>query len=136
MVDTVTATAVAALGLQWFRYLKYMSKSTGEPVVGATIVQKKWFDAQPPDVQQALLEASASMSDQLQVRVRKEDQQAAETLKKRGIQEFDMLAQRKEWEPVVSKLIARMTGRLYSKELLTRVYSVAHGAPPPKSMVP
>jgi TRAP-type C4-dicarboxylate transport system substrate-binding protein len=126
MVDTVTATAVSALGLQWFRFVKYMSKSTGEPVVGATVVRKDWFDAQPPDVQKALREVSQSFSAQLLTRVRSEDERAAQTLRSRGVQEYDMMAKRAEWEPILRKLAERMAGKLYSRELLERVYRVAH----------
>ncbi len=133
MVDTITATAVSALGLQWFRFVGHMSKSTGEPVVGATVVSKKWFDAQPPDVREALLEVSQAFSEQLLTRVHNEDLQSAEALKKRGIKEFDQLTRRSEWEPVLTKLAQRMTGRLYSRELFNRVYTVARGVPPPQA---
>lgn len=133
MVDTITATAVSALGLQWFRFVGHMSKSTGEPVVGATVVSKKWFDAQPPDVREALMEVSHSFSEQLLARVHDEDMRSAETLKKRGIKEFDQLTRRSEWEPVLTKLAERMVGRLYSRELLNRVYTVARGVPPKPS---
>jgi len=133
MVDTVSATAIGALGLQWFRFIKYMSKSTGQPVVGATVVRKDWFDAQPLDVQKALRDVSESFSTQLLTRVRTDDERAAQALRGRGVQEFDMLAKRAEWEPVLRKLTDRMTGKLYSRELLERVYRVAHdGAALPK----
>jgi hypothetical protein len=78
------------------------------------------------------LEVSQSFSDQLLARVHSEDERSAETLKKRGIKEFDQMARRAEWEPVLTKLAEKMVGRLYSRELLTRVYTVAHGVPPPK----
>lgn len=134
MVDTVSATAIGALGFQWFRFVKYMSKTTGQPVVGATVVRKEWFDAQPPDVQKALREVSEGVSAQLLTRVRSEDERAAQTLRGRGVQEFDMMAKRAEWEPVLRKLIDRMAGKLYSRDLLERVYRVAHdGAPLPTS---
>jgi TRAP-type C4-dicarboxylate transport system substrate-binding protein len=132
MVDTITATAVAAVGLQWFRFVSHMSKSTGEPVVGATVVRKEWFDALPPDVREALIEVSQSFSEQMLARVHSEDEHSAETLKKRGIKEFDQMSRRADWEPVLTKLADKMVGRLYSRELLTRVYTVAHGVPPPK----
>lgn len=131
MVDTITATAISALGLQWFRFVTHMSKSTGEPVVGAVIVNKTWFDALPPDVREALKEVSEAFSVQLQERVKKEDDHAAAALIKRGMKEFDMMAQRPEWEPVLIKLASGMVNRLYTRDLIERVYQVAHGAPMP-----
>jgi TRAP-type C4-dicarboxylate transport system substrate-binding protein len=130
MVDTITATAVSALGLQWFRHVTHMSKSTGEPVVGACVVSKKWMDALAPDVREGLREVTKSFGVELQTKVKLEDDKAAETLRKRGMKEFDMMAQRADWEPVLIKLASNMVGKLYSKELFTRVYTVAHGKPP------
>ncbi len=131
MVDTVTATALAAVGLQWFRFVKCMSKATGEPVVGATVVRKAWFDALAPDVQQTLRETSAQLESQMREQVQREDERAAATLRGRGVQEFDMMSHRAEWEPILRELAKRLTGKLYSRELLARAYTVAHGAPPP-----
>lgn len=131
MVDTVTATAATAVGLQWFRFVKYMSKSTGEPVIGASIVRKAWFEALPPDVQHLLLETSTQVEQQLLAGVHEEDERAASTLRTRGIIEFDMMAQRAKWEPVLTELADRMTGRLFTRELLARVYESARGVPIP-----
>lgn len=133
MVDTVTATAATAVGLQWFRFVKYMSKSTGEPVIGAFIVRKPWFDALPADVQKHLLETSSQMERRLSAGVHAEDERAAETLRSRGIKEFDMMAERAAWEPILTELATRMTGRLFSRELLARVYESARGVPLPPS---
>jgi TRAP-type C4-dicarboxylate transport system substrate-binding protein len=130
MVDTITASAVSALGLQWFRFVQHMSKSTGEPIVGACVVSKKWMDALPPDVREGLRETTVAFAADLKVRIKAEDEKSAEALKKRGIKEFDMMAQRSEWEPVLTKLATKMIGKLYSKDLFTRVYTVAHGKPP------
>ena len=130
MVDTITATAVSALGLQWFRFVGHMSKSTGEPVVGACVVSKKWMEALPPDVREGLREVTKSFGIELQTKVKIEDDKAAETLRKRGMKEFDMMAQRSDWEPVLTKLANNMIGKLYTKDLFTRVYTVAHGKPP------
>lgn len=121
MVDTVTATALAAVGLQWFRYVKYMSKGTGEPVVGATVVRKVWFDALRPELQGALRKASSEIESALASQVQREDERAARVLVQRGIVEIDLMARRTEWEPVLAALHKRLTGRLFSRELLEKV---------------
>lgn len=130
MVDTITASAVSALGLQWFRFVQHMSKSTGEPVVGACVVSKKWMDALPPDVREGLRETTVAFAEQLKVRIKQEDDKSADTLRKRGMKEFDMMAQRSDWEPVLINLAKRMIGKLYTKDLFVRVYQSAHGKPP------
>jgi hypothetical protein len=81
-------------------------------------------------VREGLRETTVAFAAQLKVRIKNEDDKSAETLKKRGMKEFDMMAQRADWEPVLTKLATRMIGKLYTKELFTRVYTVAHGKPP------
>jgi TRAP-type transport system periplasmic protein len=130
MVDTVTATALAAVGLQWFRFVKYMSKSTGEPVVGATVVRKAWFDALPHDSQQALERASSEVESALAQQVLREDERAAKVLVQRGIIEVDLMQRRDEWEPVVTELGKRLSGRLFSRELLEKVIAAREEQPP------
>jgi TRAP-type C4-dicarboxylate transport system substrate-binding protein len=134
MVDTVTASATSAVALQWFRYVKYMSKSTGEPVVGATMVSKTWFDALPPDLKEAVIETSRKGHEALNARIAAEDGNAANTLRQRGIQEFDMMAHRKEWEPVLYKLASNLTGKLYSRDLLERTWRTARGTEMPAAI--
>jgi TRAP-type C4-dicarboxylate transport system substrate-binding protein len=134
MVDTVTASATSAVALQWFRHVKYMSKSTGEPVVGATVVSKPWFDALAPDLKEALLETSAKGHEALNARIAVEDGNAAQTLRSRGIQEFDMMAHRKEWEPVLYKLASNLTGKLYPRSLLERTWKIARGSDVPAAI--
>jgi len=131
MVDTVVGSATAAVALQWFRHVKFMSKSTGEPVVGATVVRKAWFDALAPELKETLRETALKAHEQLLTRIRSEDEAAAKTLVGRGITEFDQMAQRSEWEPVIKKLIKNLTGKIYPKELLERVWKTAHGTPLP-----
>jgi TRAP-type C4-dicarboxylate transport system substrate-binding protein len=134
MVDTVTASATSAVALQWFRYVKYMSKSTGEPVIGATVVSKTWFDALPPDLKEAVLETSKKAHEALNARIATEDANAANTLRQRGIQEFDMMAHRAEWEPVLYKLASNLTGKLYSRALLERTWKIARGSEVPAAI--
>jgi TRAP-type C4-dicarboxylate transport system substrate-binding protein len=134
MVDTVTASATSAVALQWFRHVKYMSKSTGEPVVGATVVRKTWFDSLPPDIKEALVETSAKAHEALNARITTEDKNASNTLRQRGIIEFDMMAHRSEWEPVLYKLASNLTGKLYSRTLLERVWKTARGTDVPTTI--
>jgi len=125
MVDTVTATALTAVGLQWFRFVKYMSKSTGEPVLGATVVRKPWFDALPAEAQSGLKRASKEVEVALAAQVGREDARAAQVLIARGMKEVDMMAQKSEWEPVLKELARRLTGRVYTRELLERATKAA-----------
>jgi TRAP-type C4-dicarboxylate transport system substrate-binding protein len=44
MVDAVTVSAIAAVALQWFRYVQFVSKQAPVAVVGATIIRQEAFN--------------------------------------------------------------------------------------------
>jgi len=125
MVDTVVASPVAALGLQWFRHVGYMSKQADTALVGATIISHKLFKQLPPDAQEVVVETGRQAHAQALHLVKSEEQIAYETLKKRGIQETDLKPHAKEWNAAYDALKQRLVGRLFTKELLDRVESAA-----------
>lgn len=130
MVDTVVASAVAAVALQWFRHTTHMSSSSDTAIIGATVIRKELYDGLAPDEREALDETAKQAHAQLLKVVQKEDEAAYQTLKKRGMKEFDMLGNAKgkaEWQKLNAELIKRMTGKLWPKELLEKVRKVAKG---------
>jgi len=132
MVDTVVASAIAAVALQWFRYVTHMSKDANIAIVGATLMRDDLFKTIAPDHQKALMETAKKAHSTLVAQVQVEDVRAHKTLLGRGIQEFDTLgtpAQKAQWEKVNTELIKRLTGRLWSKELLDKVQKTAAATP-------
>ncbi len=132
MVDTVVASAIAAVALQWFRYVTHMSKDTSIAIVGATLVREEMFKKMPPDHQKVLLETGKQAHEILIKQVMLEDNKAYKTLLSRGMIEFDPLAtpaQAAEWEKANTELLKRLTGRLWTPELMQKVKAVAAGAP-------
>jgi hypothetical protein len=60
--------------------------------------------------------------------VTKEDARAYETLLNRGLKEFDIFAtpdQKKEWDDLNAEVVKRLTGKLWTKDLLERVIAAA-----------
>jgi TRAP-type C4-dicarboxylate transport system substrate-binding protein len=132
MVDTVVASALAAVALQWFRYVTHMSKEATVAIVGATLIREDLFKTIPPDHQKVLLESGKKAHAALITQIQAEDSKAYKTLQGRGVIEFDTAAtpaQKEAWSKVNDELIKRMTGRLWSKELLEKVKKTAAGAP-------
>jgi len=128
MVDTVLASAIAAVALQWFRHTTHMSADTNTSIIGATLVRKEVFDKLAPDSQEALVETGRQAHAQLLKVVAKEDEAAHQTLLKRGMKEFDPMKDAKnaaEWEKVNAALLERLTGRLWPKELFDKVKKAA-----------
>lgn len=124
-VDTVVSSALAAVALQWFRNLSHVSKEAEVPILGATLIRPKVYEALSPEHQRTLMETAESAHRVLVKQVQKEDDQAYATLTgKLGLKEFSTQAtpeQRKTWAEVHEKLQKNLTGKLWTKELYQKV---------------
>jgi len=132
MIDTVVASAIAAVALQWFRHVTHVTKPAGMPIIGATLMRDELFKTIAPDHQKVLVDTGKKAHAALIAQVQTEDARAYKTLIDRGMIEYDPSGtpeQAKAWEKVNSELLKRMTGKLWSKELLERVKKTAAQAP-------
>ena len=133
MIDTVVVSAIAAVALQWFRYVTHVSKEANVAIVGATLVREELFKSIAPEHQKVLVETGKKAHAALVAQVQVEDVKAYKTLLGRGMIEFETLgtpAQKEAWTKVNDELIKRLTGRLWSKELLEKVRKTAAATPP------
>jgi TRAP-type C4-dicarboxylate transport system substrate-binding protein len=128
MVDTVIASPVAALGLQWFNNISYMTKQADTALVGATLVTNKFFAGLPPDCQQALLDTGKLAHQKALELVEGEEIASYNELKQRGIKEVDTAPYAAEWNKVYADLRKELTGRLFTQDLLDRVTKAAQSA--------
>ncbi|MDB4976453.1 MAG: TRAP-type C4-dicarboxylate transport system, periplasmic component [Myxococcaceae bacterium] len=132
MIDTVVVSAIAAVALQWASQVTHVSKEANTAIVGATLVREDLFKSLAPDHQKVLLETGKKAHAALVARVQAEDAKAYKTLISRGMIEFDPMgtpAQKEAWTKVSDELIKRLTGRLWSKELLEKVKKTAAATP-------
>jgi TRAP-type transport system periplasmic protein len=121
MVDTVIASPTAALGLQWFNHVKYMTKQADIALVGATLIKNQLYKSLPPDAQQVLIETGRQAHQKALELIASEEQNDYNTLKGRGIQEVDTTPHATAWAKSYADVRTRLTGKLFSKELLERV---------------
>lgn len=125
MVNAVIASPTAALGLQWFTNVKYMTKQADTALVGATLVTNQLYNSLPPDAQQVLMQTGKQAHQKALELIAKEERTDYATLKQRGIKEVDTAPHAAEWAKAYGELQQQLTGRLYSKELLARVTAAA-----------
>ena len=121
MVDTVPASALAAVALQWYTRLKYMAKDNFNIMVGGGIITQEKFDELSEHDQKALLSTSARASKANDALVRRDDARAYASLVARGMIEVDTAAYKAEWDAVAKKARENLAGRVYSKSLLEAV---------------
>jgi TRAP-type C4-dicarboxylate transport system substrate-binding protein len=124
MIDTVPASALAAVALQWYTRLKYMAKDNFGVIVGGALLNKAKFEELTEHDQQVLIETSVVAGRANDVLVRKTDKNAYEALVKRGMIEVDTAAYKAEWDAVAKKAREDLVGRVYSKSLLEAVEKI------------
>ncbi|MBW2460893.1 MAG: TRAP transporter substrate-binding protein DctP [Deltaproteobacteria bacterium] len=124
-IDTFPASAIAAVGLQWFNHARFVSAHPTGIVVGATVMRKSVFDAFPADIQTALMQTARESERAVQQAVRTLDDRAYATLIERGMTPVDASAHRAEWQAIGERTRQSLRGRLFQPELLERVERIA-----------
>lgn len=123
-VDVISAPALAAEQLQWVPYLDHVSSTTSVCAIGATIVRKKALDALPADLAEVFWDIQKRSSKVTKDRVRKQDADAYNRLKKK-MTVVDLDAKdREEWKKVLVPAMKKLAGTTLSKDLVTRVLKV------------
>jgi TRAP-type C4-dicarboxylate transport system substrate-binding protein len=122
MIDTFYISPVAAIALQWYRKAKFVVNFPVVDGAGAIVIAKETFDKMPKEYQVILETLSAQYLRGLSVKTRKANDQAMETLKKKGIEIVEPTeADVKEFMEVGIKASDSLAGKLYSKKLLDKV---------------
>jgi TRAP-type C4-dicarboxylate transport system substrate-binding protein len=127
MVDVVPASPIAAVALQWYTKLKYMSKDSFGIIVGASVVKKEKFEQLSPEDQAVLRDTAKRAAAALDKVVRRDDAKAYDVLLKRGIELVDTGPYRAEWDQAAEETRERLTGRIFTKSLLAEVDAAANG---------
>ena len=123
-IDTVPASAIAAVSLQWYTRLRYYSQQNSGVLIGATILKKEKFEALPEDQRTALMETSQRAHRLLQRAIRREDERSLTVLQRR-LEAVDTSPHQAEWDQVQDQTRDRLAGRRYPRALLNRVISAA-----------
>ena len=129
MVDAVISTASALVALQWHSRLKHMTKDTfGVLINGLVMNQDKW-NALPADVAQRMQSEATKIMARERSETRRADVRSYDKLKQRGYVADDWApGGYQEYLTMEKEVRARLVGRLYSSELLSRVMKIAASA--------
>lgn len=127
MIDTVPASALAAVALQWYTRLKYVAKQNFGIIIGASIVKKDIFDQLTPAHQEVLVDTAQRAARALDKLVQRDDNKAYRSLLSRGLTEVDLSAHKAAWDKAADDTRDKLAGRVYSKALLDAVSAAAAG---------
>ncbi|MFQ5895282.1 MAG: TRAP transporter substrate-binding protein DctP [Nitrospinota bacterium] len=126
LVNTVYTSPLGAIALQWFTRTKFMSSFPLANGTGAVLMDKRRFDALPPEFGAVLRERARARLAELLKLTRRDNERAVAVLRGRGIRivrppderEAEALAQ------VGRRAQQKLAGRLFPKELLERVRAI------------
>lgn len=125
MIDTVYASPVGALVLQWFTKVQYMSQLRMGNATGAVLMTKKKFKTLPEKYQEILKEVSRKYLAILLKEIQEDNSKSIEVMQKNGLKLAPMPTPEeiKQFHELGEKTRKNLTGDLFSKELLDRVLS-------------
>jgi len=115
MVEAVPTTPLAALLFQWYKQTPNMLDIGLAPVVGATIVTRKAWNAIPAADRPKLLAAAAGVQKRLQDDVPRQETAAVAEMVRRGL--VVSKASGPEWRKEVDALASTMRGEMVPKDM-------------------
>jgi TRAP-type C4-dicarboxylate transport system substrate-binding protein len=121
MLDTVPASALAAVAMQWYTRLNYMAKDNFGIIIGGSIIKQEKFEQLSEHDQKVLIDTAEKVARAGDRMARRDDARAYASLVKRGMVEVDTSAHKAEWNAVAKKTRETLAGRVYSKSLLMAV---------------
>lgn len=119
MIDALPTTPLAAMSFQWYKQTPYMLDLGISPIVGATVLTKKSWDAIAPADRAKMSEVSLKVEKQLQADVPKQDGFATLFMQQQGLKVTKGSGQ--EWQQMAAALGQAMRG----KQVPPDVYDMA-----------
>jgi TRAP-type C4-dicarboxylate transport system substrate-binding protein len=125
MVDSLATVPLHALTSQFYQVTHHMLEVNWLPLVGALIVTKPTWDALPQAEREVMLHAAAECGQEFQNQGRRENQEALEAMKKRGLQVHAAGPEvEKEWRQFAESTYPKVRGRLVPADIFDEVVQI------------
>lgn len=122
MIDAIPTIPYGALSMQVHTVAKYMLDLNWLPLVGATIMSKKSWDALPPESQASLRAAAIKSGVDFQARGRAESDEAVQAMRTRGLTLVPIPpAAQAEWRAMSERLYPRIRGSIVPADMFDEV---------------
>ena len=115
MLEGLPTPPLAALMFQWYKQTPYMLDIGLAPIIGATVITRKAWNAIPENDRPKLLEAAAGVEKRLQVEVPKQDADAVTAMTKQGLTVTK--ATGPEWRTQIDGLAKTMRGEMVPQDV-------------------
>jgi TRAP-type C4-dicarboxylate transport system substrate-binding protein len=122
LINAFVSPPISALAFQWFGLAKNMTDLKWLPLVGATIISNKMWQAIPENFHPMILQSARQASDRYKPDVRKLNADSVEIMKKHGLVVHKVPPEiQAEWEPRARAGYQRMIGRSVSAQMVNEV---------------
>jgi len=122
MIDAIPTIPLLALSGQFYTVANHMIDVNWAPLVGATVIAKKTWDAFAPETQAALRAAAADAAKRFQERGRQEADSAVAAMEKRGLQVVAVpAAVENEWRAMAESFYPQIRGSLVPADMFDEV---------------
>jgi TRAP-type C4-dicarboxylate transport system substrate-binding protein len=129
MIDTVYASPLAAISMQWFTRVSFLTDVPLSYAVGAMVLQKSAFEKIPAALRGPVEEIFERHLALLKETVRKEDQKALGVLAKQGIKTVSMNDKElKELQALSLKGVDKLPETAFSKKTLNDIKTLLKNA--------
>jgi len=121
-IDACYASPVAAVALQWYSKVKYMTSMPMSFAMGATVVSSKAYKKLTPEDIKILEDITRVNARKLRKAIRKANEDAKGTMSRKGVQVIPTpVAMVDEFTKKATELWNELAGKIYSKEELKMV---------------
>jgi TRAP-type C4-dicarboxylate transport system substrate-binding protein len=122
LIDAVPSTPFYALAGQFYGPAPHMLELNWAPLVGGAVISKKTWDSFPAATRETLLKAAAEAGEQIKLRGRKENEEAVEAMKKRGLTVHPATPEvEAEWRKLSETVYPMIRGRIVPAEMFDKV---------------
>ena len=133
-VDAVPTVPILALSGQYYTVAKHMTAVNWLPLVGATVITKPAWDAVPPAMRNALMEAASEAGRKIQDASRRENEEAVETMRSKLNLTVHAVSPQveEEWRTLAESIYPKIRGSIVPADMfdqakrLVEEYRAAH----------
>lgn len=125
LIDAFYAPPLAAIALQWFSQVSYMSSDAYTRATGGMLISRSRWEAIPTKLRMILKDVAGRYAQEVVIKTRRENQEALAALKRHGIQIVDLdPGEQSRLLEVSRNLWEEQAGKLYPRTLLNKVQSL------------
>ena len=125
LIDAFYAPPLAAIALQWFSQVSYMSTEGYTRATGGMLISQSRWEAIPAEFRVILRDVAKKYGREVVVKTRHENREALAALTRHGIQPVDLdPEERRQLLEISRQLWEEQAGKLYPRSLLNQVKSL------------